>query len=94
MRVADRDDELPDLERGRVAERRGFGRGLVRAQHGEVGERVGADDPQRQLAAVGERAAHARRGALDDVRRGEQEPVGRDHDAGAGAGGPAAAAEP
>ena len=69
----------------------GSGRRLVGAQHGEIGERVGPDRPQRELAPVGERRAHAAAAAPDDVRRGEQEAVRRDHDAGAAAGPPAAA---
>jgi hypothetical protein len=95
VRVADRDHELPDPERGGVAERRRGRRGLVGAQHGEVGERIGADHAQRQLAPVGERGAHAPAAtALDDMRRGEQEAVGSDHDAGAGADGAAAPGQP
>ena len=64
MRVADRHDELADAQRGGVAERGGRGRGLLRAEHGEVGERVRADHPERQLAAVGERRADAVEAAL------------------------------
>ena len=57
------------------------------AQHGEVGERVRPHHARLELAAVGERRADPRppAPALDDVRGGEHEAVGRDHDAGAAA---------
>ena len=53
------------------------------AEHGKVGERVRADEREGQVAAVGEARPQAAAGALDDVGRGEQEAVGRDHDAAA-----------
>ena len=55
----------------------------VGAQHGEVGERVRADEREGQVAAVGEARPQAAAGALDDVGGGEQEAVGRDDDAAA-----------
>ena len=87
MRVADRDDELADAQRGGVAELGGRVRLAVGAQHREVGERVGADHARLDLAPVGERRANARPAppALDHVGGGEHEAVGRDHDAGAAA---------
>src|SRR5829696_5662772 len=85
VRVADRDHELADAQLGGVAERRRLERGLVGAQHGEVREGVRADEPERELAPVGERATDAAAPAADDVRGRQQEAVGRDHDAGAAA---------
>ena len=55
----------------------------VDAQHGEVGEGVGADDLELELAAVDERRAAAAFRARDDVGGGEREAVRRDHDAAA-----------
>ena len=48
------------------------------ADDGEVGQRVGADDLEVDLAAVGE-GGHAAVGPLDHVGGREQEPVGGDH---------------
>ena len=80
MRVADRDHELADAKRCRVAElgRRQVAR--VGAQHREVGERVGADDGEVELPAVDERRPPPGPAAADDVGGGEHEAVGRDHD--------------
>ena len=60
----------------------------VGAQHRQVREPVEADDAEAELAPVDERGATAATGprAGDDVRRGEQEPVGRQRDRAAGAG--------
>ncbi len=61
VRVADRDDELADAQRRRVAQ---LGRDQVAAlglEHGEVRQRVAADDGEAQLAAVAERR-HVRPG--------------------------------
>ena len=55
VRVPDRDDELADLERSRVAELGGGEAARLRPQDGEVGERVGADDLDGELAPVHER---------------------------------------
>ena len=55
VRVADRDDELADAQPGRVAEHGRVQVARVGAQDGEIGQRVGADDVERQLAAVDER---------------------------------------
>ena len=93
MRVADRDHELADAQALGVAERRG--RQIAgRAHDREIGERVGADQLELDLAAVGERRVPAPAGARDDVRRGEQEAVARDHDAAAAAVRDASAAQP
>jgi hypothetical protein len=78
VRVADRDDELADAQRRRVTEQRRLWRLVVGPQQGEVGERVGADHAEPQLPPVGEGGADAPARRLDDVRRGEQEPVRRD----------------
>ena len=61
-RVADRDRELADPQRVRVAERerRQAGRACD-LQHREVGVRVVADQVGRQLRAVGERRRAPRR---------------------------------
>ena len=60
MRVADRDDELADAQRGGVAELGRRVRLALGAQDREVGERVRADHARLDLAAVGERGANAR----------------------------------
>ena len=83
VRVADRDDELADAQPLCIAELRRHEVARVDAQHGEVGERIGADDLELELAAVDERGAPAALGARDDVRGGEREAVRRDHDAAA-----------
>jgi hypothetical protein len=80
VRVADRHHELSDPQALGVAE---VSRGEVvrlRAQHGEIRVWVGADELEPELATVDERGAPAAVAAGHDVRRGEQEPVGRDHD--------------
>ena len=85
MRVPDRDDELADAQALRVAER---GRNEVaglRAEDGEVRQRVRSDDLEVELAAVGERCSACAGRARDDVRGREHEPVGRDHDRAAAA---------
>ena len=50
------------------------------AQHGQVGERVAADDLEARLVAVGERRSAAGRAAADHVRVGEQEAVRGERD--------------
>ena len=91
VRVADRDHELADAQRRGVAQLGGVERGALGPQQREIGQRVGADELRRELAAVGERGHDARRAALaDDVRVGEHEAVRRDDDARAAA----AAADP
>ena len=93
VRVADRDHELADAQPFGVAELGGGEAVALGAQHRQVGERVAADDLEAQLAAVGEGGpAAAAPEPADDVRGGEQEAVGREHDAAAGAGGHLAAA--
>ena len=94
MRVADRDDELSDAQALRVTELGGDEIPAVDAQHREVGERIGADHLELELAAVDERRATAALGARDHVRRGEREAVRGDHDAAATAVEDAAAANP
>ena len=90
VRVADRDHELADPQPLGVAQLGGDEVVRLGPKHGEVGVRVGADDVEAQLAAVDERGAAGPRRALDHVRRGEQEPVRRDHHRAAAAGPPAA----
>ena len=63
VRVADRHHELADAQRGRVAELGRLEARRLGAQDGEVGQRVGADEPRLELAAVDERGPHARAGA-------------------------------
>src|ERR671915_224845 len=64
-----------------------------RRGRGEVGERVAADDLEALVAAVGERGATAAGAAADDVRRGDEEPVRREGDGAARAGGHLPAAD-
>ncbi len=67
-----------------VAEHGRRGSAGAGAEDGEVGERVGADDVDRRLAAVAEHRPPAR-GPGDDVRVGEQQPVVGEDDGRAGA---------
>ena len=60
VRVADRDDELADAQRGGVAELGRRVRLALGAQDGEVGERVRSHHARLDLAAVGERGLNAR----------------------------------
>ena len=83
MRVADRDHQLPDPQPLCVAELGGDEPVGGDPQQREVGERIGADDGELEVAAIGEGRAARRVGAGDDVRRGEHEAVGGDHDAAA-----------
>ncbi len=92
MRVPDRDDELTDAKRLRLAEHRGLQAVRFRAQHREVGQGIAADDPEPVLASVGERRPARGRAIGDDVRGGQQEAVGGEHDGAARAGRGAAAA--
>ena len=54
MRVADRDDELSDPQPLRVAELGGHEVTSVHTQDRQVGERIGADHFELELAAVDE----------------------------------------
>jgi hypothetical protein len=81
VRIPDRDDELPDAEVLGVAEHGRREVAPLRAQDGEVGERVRADHLDPHLAPVDERRANAGGPARHDVRRCEHEAVGGDHDA-------------
>ena len=76
VRVADRDHELADPQRGRVAELGRLQPRRLGPQDREVRQRVGADDRRLQVAAVGERRAYARARARDHVGAGEHEAVG------------------
>ena len=78
----------------RIAELRGHEIARIGAEDGEVGERVGADDLELQLAAVDEGCATRPVRAVDDVRGGEHEPVGGHGDGAAGAFQPSPAAHP
>jgi hypothetical protein len=60
----------------------GLGPGRQRLQHGQVGQRVGADQPRRQLAAVGEDDAETL-AVLGDVGVGGDVALRRDHRAAA-----------
>ena len=60
VRVADRHDELADAQRARVAQLRRLQPRRLGAQDGEVRQRVGADDPRLEVAAVDERGPHPR----------------------------------
>ena len=90
-RTADGHDELADAQGRRVAQLGVRQPAGFRLNDGEVGPRVVADDAAGQFLAVAEADADAVV-ALDDVMVGEQEAVGREEDAGAGAFAPAAAA--
>ena len=57
VRVADGHHELTDLQLVGVAEPRRREVAVLRAQDGEVGQRVGADYGEARLAPVGERRA-------------------------------------
>ena len=84
MRVADRDDELADLEAIGVAERRG-GHVVGRdPEHRQVGEAIGPDDVEVELPPVHERGRPAVR-SVDDVCGSEHVAVGRHRDAAAAA---------
>ena len=85
MRISDRDDELSDPQSLCVAEFRRHEIARVDPQHGEVGERVGTDDFEFELAPVDEGGAPAAFGSRDDVCGRQREAVGRDHDAAASA---------
>ena len=76
-RVADRNHELPHLNRLRIAEpQRGESRRRC-SDNGEVGVRILADELGRQLPPVGER--HVNRFCLvNDVAVGENQAVRRD----------------
>src|SRR5581483_723790 len=93
VRVPDRDDELPDLQRLGVAELGGNELVRLGAEDGEVGEGVGADHLDRQLPPVDERRHPACR-SLDDVGGGEHEAVLGDHHSAAAAVDAPPAAEP
>jgi hypothetical protein len=81
--VPDRNDELPDPQRGRLAELCRDEVVRLGAEDGEVRERVAANrvaqrSPVREDGRGSPRPRH-------DVRRGEQEAVGRDRHCAAGA---------
>ena len=90
-RAADGHDELADAQRGRIAQLGVRQRSRLGLNHGKIGPRVGADDAAGDFLAVAEADAHALV-SLDDVMIGQQEAVGREQDAGAGAFPPTAAA--
>ncbi len=91
VRAADRDDELADPEALGVAEGGRDQVAALDAKDGEVGEGVGSDHLEAELAAVGERCGAASLGPGDDVGGAEHEAVGADRDPAAGAGGPSPA---
>jgi hypothetical protein len=78
-RIADRHHELADDEPVGLAELGRLRGRAVRAQHGQVGQRVGAHHSERDRRAVGKRRGAAARLA-DHVRVGEQEPVAGEDD--------------
>jgi hypothetical protein len=82
--ISDRHDQLADAEILRVAELRG-GYVAVEPEHREVGEWVGTDKIEGELAPVDERRLARAVGALDHVGGREHEAVGGDHHAAAGA---------
>ena len=84
-RAADGDDQLADLERARIAERRRGQAGLVDLDDGQVGQGVDAVDRALQDAAVAELDLH-RVAAFDDVAVGQDPAVAVVDDAGADAG--------
>ena len=80
-RVADRDHKLADGERVRVTEFGGIRRLPSRADHGQIGQRIGADNGALDTGTIGEFGCSRPR-APDDVRVGQQEPVRRENDSG------------
>ena len=80
QRVADGDDQLADAQRVGVAELGGMQVITVRAQDGQIGERIAPDDVETQLASIGENGDAARR-TVDDVSGRHDEPVARDRHA-------------
>jgi hypothetical protein len=79
-RIADSDYQLADAQFRRVSEHRGSQSPTRRGpNHGEVGQRVGTDDLEIELAPIGERS-HAPIRSRHDMRRSEEETVGRDED--------------
>ena len=84
QRVAHGDGQLADLERGRVAQLGGRQAGRVDLDEREVGVGVDAGDRAVEGPAVGEHDADLV-GVLDDVMVGQDEAVGVDDDARAGA---------
>jgi hypothetical protein len=78
-RVADRDDEHAHPQSVGVPELRRARHRPVGADHGQVGQRVAADHGDAGRGAVGERRLTLRRPA-DDVRVGDQVPLGGEHD--------------
>ena len=84
VRVADRDDELPDAQQSRVAQLRRGSDTRLRPQQRQVRQRIDAHDRSGHVDARSERHPH-HPPARDHVRVREHEPVRRDHDARAGA---------
>ena len=81
-RVADRHHQLADHEPVGLAELGGCGHFAAGADHGQVGQGVGADNRKRRGGAVGERRGAAHR-AAHHVRVGEQETITGEHHGGA-----------
>jgi hypothetical protein len=80
----EREHRLPRFERVGVAEGHGGGHAALDPEDGEVADRVGADDGDRPLRAVGE--DHLKGvAAFDDVGVGDDVTGGVDDEAGAGA---------
>ena len=84
-RIADRDDELSDAQRGGAAESRVREAAAGESQHRDIRFRVVADQRRRDFAAVGQRRAQLAR-AVGDVAVRQQIAVGRVEHAGADAG--------
>ena len=84
--VADGDDELADLEGGGIAKGDGGDAGAIRADDGEIGVGVFADQRGFHGAAVGEgNGEFAVAGVVDDVAVGEDEAIVGEKKAGAAA---------
>ena len=89
-RIADGDHQLAALKLLGIAERRGRqGHRLVDADQRQIGVGIVADEPRGEVLAVRRRHLDARGGwrccRAGDVAVGQDQPVGRDDDAGAGA---------
>jgi hypothetical protein len=83
-RVADRDDELADAQARCLAQLSRDEALALQAEDRHVRQAIAADHVERDLPPVDERGGAAVR-AADHVGRGQHEPVGGDHHAGAGA---------
>ena len=76
-RAADRDHELTDTEAVGVAQLRDVEAAALGAKHGEIRQRIRADDLGAERAAIEKRRLDAGVGVGHDVCRAQQVAVGR-----------------